>query len=102
MDKVDKILQELAGFRGEFTEYKGNMERRMGNVEEGNGKILEQVNGMKLNCVKQIAEIANNRKDIDEHKDDHKDGATSREKLAIVGSYILQILLRLKVLPAGG
>ncbi len=102
MDKVDKILTELAGFRGEFTEYKGNMERRLANVEEGNGKILEQVNGMKLNCVTQIAEIANNRKDIDEHKDDHKDGATVKEKWAIVGSYILQILLRLKILPNGG
>lgn len=102
MDKVDKILQELAGFRGEFTEYKGNMQRRMGNVEKVNGEILTQVNGIKINCVAREGEIVNNRKDIDEHKEDHKEGATSREKLAIVGSYILQILLRLKILPAGG
>ena len=102
MDKQDRILEELSGFRGEFNEYKSNMERRIDNVENSNGAILEQVNGIKLTCATREGEIANNRKDIDEHKEDHKDGATSREKLAIVGSYILQILLKLKVLPAGG
>ena len=102
MDKQDRILEELAGFRGEFNEYKENMKMRVGNVEKVNGEILEQVNGIKLTCATREGEIANNRKDIDEHKEDHKEGATVKEKWAIVGSYILQILLRLKVLPAGG
>jgi len=93
--KLDKISDQLATLTGTFSQYKKDMERRVNGIEESNGTILAQVNKIHVTCAERYHDIEQTKKDIKEHKDDHKEGASNKERWAIAGSYLTQIIVKL-------
>lgn len=98
-DRIDEIVKELSELNGTFRQFSKEIEKKMDRFETGQTEVLKSIGAVHIRCSEHLSKIEENKKEImvtraslKEHVIDHKEGATSKEKWAIVGAYVLQLI----------
>lgn len=100
-DRIDSIVRELSELNGTFKQFSKDITKKVDKLEEGQEELLKSIGAVHIRCSEHLSkievnrgEIAETRAVIKEHLNEHKQGATTREKYAIAGSYVLQLAVK--------